>query len=577
MAERPKSDPARQAGAETSALVGIYRRLVSVEARKAISRHTSPAVRNRVKKQMARTAAVAKPVAQRRTKAAAVLPDLSPLRARNANLAAVCEALDSAGVGYFCVRGRWDRSASVAVAAEQRDAAQAALREYCAARPGYVSDMTGVDSPAQLPTRSEPAADAGSWAALKQAGTVRLTWYHTDASGLLTLGIPYGCDVEFWTRDGDRLVAPRPNLAAEQVAADAGELADFTASDSLLTGLVRDGDPRCAQVRTRPEFVVRRPDDVDFPIDVVYTWVDGLDPVWLRRRAEAAGEAYHEEAASAARFISRDELRYSLRSVHQNLPWVRHVYLVTDGQTPPWLDASAPGLTVVDHKEIFGDPQLLPTFNSHAIESQLHHIEGLSEHFVYLNDDVFLGSEAGPELFFLANGIARFFPSPSLVPHGAPRAQDGPVSVAAMNNRVVLERRFGRVLTQKFKHAPHALRRSVLADIEAEFAAEHRRTAANRFRGLDDLSIASSLHHYHAFHTGRAVPGQLRYAYADLSHPDTATRLAKLLATRDRQAFCINDTVSTEADVEAQVAVLEPFLRAYFPVPSPYEKAGDAR
>jgi hypothetical protein len=35
----------------------------------------------------------------------------------------------------------------------------------------------------------------------------------------------------------------------------------------------------------------------------------------------------------------------------------------------------------------------LPTFSSPAIEANLHRIAGLSEHFLYFNDDVFLGKK----------------------------------------------------------------------------------------------------------------------------------------------------------------------------------------
>ena len=84
-------------------------------------------------------------------------------------------------------------------------------------------------------------------------------------------------------------------------------------------------------------------DDVSFPIDAVYTWVDGADPVW-RRRFDAAvaadsGHEYHDEARADNRYDSRDELRFSLRSLDMYAPWIRHIYLVTDGQVPAWLES----------------------------------------------------------------------------------------------------------------------------------------------------------------------------------------------------------------------------------------------
>src|SRR5699024_12381344 len=79
-------------------------------------------------------------------------------------------------------------------------------------------------------------------------------------------------------------------------------------------------------------------EDIAFPIDVVYTWVDGADPAWLARKAEASGEGpapvLHAEATDPARFRSRDWLRYSLRSLDDHAPWVRNIFLVTDQQVP---------------------------------------------------------------------------------------------------------------------------------------------------------------------------------------------------------------------------------------------------
>jgi hypothetical protein len=317
---------------------------------------------------------------------------------------------------------------------------------------------------------------------------------------------------------------------------------------------------------------VQLPEEITFPIDVVYTWVDGADPAWQRRRAEITGATYHAEAASAARFINRDELRYSLRSLHLNAPWIRNIYIVTDDQVPSWLDSTRQNVRVVSHKEIFSDPAVLPVFNSHAIESQLHHIPGLAEHFIYFNDDMFIGRPLAPQAFFLANGLSKFFLSQGRVPMGPVSVDDTPVDVALKNNRRLIQQRFGVTITQVFQHVPYPLRRSVLAEIENEFPVEYATTMAARFRGLQDLSTVSNLHHYYAFHTARALPGSVKYGYIQLAVPDLAQRLARVLTRRDWDAFCLNDAYSTEAEMAAQHAVLQPFLDAYFPVPSPYEK-----
>ncbi len=181
-----------------------------------------------------------------------------------------------------------------------------------------------------------------------------------------------------------------------------------------------------------------------------------------------------------------------------------------------------------------------------------------------------------PQHFFLANGISKFFLSKALLPPvGSAGADDVPVSAAGITNRRLLEARFGSCVTQKMKHTPCALRRSVLAEIEQVFAEAHQRTAAHAFRSPDDISITNSLHHYYVFHTGRAVAGSIRYDYIDISQPGIAPRLRRLLAARSHVAFCLNDTVTCAAGQHPDAAMVQRFLDSYFPAPSPFERLPD--
>ncbi|WP_406410891.1 stealth family protein [Streptomyces sp. NBC_01614] len=580
-----------RANPETSWWIRTVRTLLPVWLRRRIAHRLSPHYRQRLKRLLAvcpspekvrnrarsRLAVYRYPQAfadGRRLrlergvpKAVLTRPDITPLAARRHNLSLVCSTLQQAGIDYFCVRGKHDGSTVVAVSETDRHTVLRELALLCERTAGYVSPLGNT---AITPRSSKPGYARATWRALSRTAVIRMTWYQADPTLRLVLGTAYGCDLEFWTADGDFLLAPRPNRITDRIPRHDTAV---QAPDALFSQLYAAHHRQTSlRVRTRQQFQPTLPDDITFPIDAVYTWVDGQDPAWLQRRAAAGGQPYHAEAANSARYVSHDELRYSLRSLHQYAPWVRTVYLVTDQQVPHWLDTSAPGVQVVSHHDIFRDPSILPTFNSHAIESQLHHIDGLSEHFLYFNDDVFLGRPVLPQHFFRANGITKFFPSPAHIPLGPPSCDDPPVCVAGKNNRTLLQSRFNVFITQKMKHTPHALRRSVLQEIEDTFSDQHRTTAGNRFRSLNDLSIASNLHHYYAHQTGRATPAELRYTYLDLSHPHTAARLDRLLASRDRHSFCLNDTVSGEQDIADQQALLSPFLDSYFPVPSPLEQ-----
>ncbi|MFF2961789.1 stealth family protein [Streptomyces sp. NPDC057963] len=501
----------------------------------------------------------------RKVRAAEITEGLTASVARATNLLRVCEVLERHGIPHFCVRGNSVTMTAVAVPASERPRAERALRVSPLAEGALLAGGATGGRPLYADQR-------GSWSQLDEETILRIWWLLTDPSGSWTLGPNHACVIEFWAEDNGLLIAPVPNLTATAVvAAESAVQVPVSHFTGPISGAV--GTP--PQVDTRSEFTLSLPDEVTFPVDAVYTWVDGADPEWIRRRATALGRTdYHEQAVSAARFTSRDELRYSLRSLHQFAPWLRTIYLVTDGQVPAWLNSDHPGVKVVHHRDIFTDATALPTFNSHAIESQLHHIPGLSDHFLYFNDDVFLGRSVTPGEFFHANGLSKYFPSKALVPMTPPSPQDPPSEIAAKNNRVVIAGTFDRVLTRKMKHVPHSLRRDILQEIEERYAAEHRLTQHSRFRSSGDLSITSSLHHYYGQQTSRSVTGKIRYTYLDLAAPNTGRHLNRLLAQRDYHTFCINDTVDDPDTAEARTSMLKTFLEGYFPVPSPYERPG---
>ena len=139
----------------------------------------------------------------------------------------------------------------------------------------------------------------------------------------------------------------------------------------------------------------------EFPVDMVYLWCDGKDPEFLQRKAafseETEGTA--RDSFSRIRFFDNEELKYSLRSLEKYAPWIRHVFIVTDRQKPDWLDTENPRVTIVDHSEIL-PKEIIPCFNSSVIERYIGFIPGLSEYFLYGNDDMFFGQKVSKDFFF---------------------------------------------------------------------------------------------------------------------------------------------------------------------------------
>ena len=373
----------------------------------------------------------------------------------------------------------------------------------------------------------------------------------------------YACDIEFWdlANDPQRTLveAPRENRASKILSAEEAR----PTVQATAAGLV-----------PRPKVLSRvMLDDITFPIDAVYTWVDGDDPEWLnskgRREAELSGVEYHDESNHAARSRSRDELKYSLRSLAMYAPWFNRIFIVTAGQRPDWLNTDNPKVVLIDHQEIYPAGDFLPTFNSNSIISRLHHIPGLSEHYVYINDDVFFGREVGPERFFMPSGIAKVSPSNNRRPFGATSIQDEPHLNLTRNMRSLLEQEFGVTISRAIKHTPHPQLKSVHFEMEQKFIGAYQRTWLSPFRHHEDI-VADQLHHYYAQITGRAVPTNLRYNYINILDDTYRGTMSNTLRLRHRDTFCINDAPVPGATPMSDDEVTE-FLESYFPIKCEFE------
>lgn len=324
--------------------------------------------------------------------------------------------------------------------------------------------------------------------------------------------------------------------------------------------------------------VTTRLDKIRFPIDVVYTWCDGNDSVWNAKRdarARELGRKLHKVANSQTRYINRDELRYSLRSLYYYAPWVRNIYLVTDDQVPDWYEPGSGNLTIVSHAELFPDGSSLPTFNSHSIESVLHRIPGLAENFLYMNDDVFLSSVVHPEAFFEVSGIARTFLSRAMIPFCDKDSSDIASEWGVINANDLLWDSFSAIMPYKTKHTPIPLRKSLISDLEAKFPEHFARLRRTPFRTNDDLAPTSSLHACFGLAEGKVVRGDIAYRYINLARPDLRRALNSIAHSSHAMVFCLNDTEISESetfDWDLQEQTVVGFLEMMYPYQAPWEK-----
>lgn len=329
-----------------------------------------------------------------------------------------------------------------------------------------------------------------------------------------------------------------------------------------------------AHVNIWNKLAYRHSAQATFPIDVVYTWVNGDDPSWIEKKQKFQPSSPTSEISRAThdeRFRNNDELRYSLRSVEMFAPFVNRIFLVVDGHVPPWLDRAHPRLTVVEHKDIYNDPNALPSFNSNSIESQLHHIPLLAEHFLYFNDDMFLGALCRPEDFFLGNGMMRCFPSDQRV-HGPDIDITREEYIIAERNMLqVLEEEHQVVATEIMLHVPYPSLKSYLQELEARYKNHFDECARQRFRSPKDIRAIPGAQYHFGFVERRCVPSRISHQYFAMWKPHIGTQLQNMLRSRNCKTFCINDVGVAPDEALQKRQVMLDFLQAYFPFRSSFE------
>ena len=145
---------------------------------------------------------------------------------------------------------------------------------------------------------------------------------------------------------------------------------------------------------------------LNFDIDYVFPYVDGSDPEWAAQHAKVAAAHGRKENGSAVRYKDFGLLKYMLRGLATNMPWLHQVHIIVERptQVPTWLNTDK--VHVVYHEDIM-PKSILPTYNSSTIEMFLHNIPGLADHFIYGNDDMYTLRPLQPEDFFTEDGKIR--------------------------------------------------------------------------------------------------------------------------------------------------------------------------
>lgn len=302
-------------------------------------------------------------------------------------------------------------------------------------------------------------------------------------------------------------------------------------------------------------------------LDIVIAWVDGNDVELKRKRHLYLTGNDASDAVSETRFASNDEIYYNIASILKYVPFCRHILIVTDGQQPEFLNEFvAQGLCdtnkirVVDHREIFaGFEQFLPTFNTRSIESMLWNIQGLSDYFIYLNDDFFFNASAQVEDFLEQDKIVTYGHWKSCFSYKT-----------KLKYRQFLNRNFnkpiqpGHVIAQmlgadilgfkeffEIHHYPHCVDRKILSEYLLNHPTLLETQIKYKFRSVEQLNPISLMNHLKIQKGEAVLKPDLALAY--LKNAESLDVFIQALNQDQIKYGCIQSLDQLEAHDAAQV------------------------
>lgn len=327
----------------------------------------------------------------------------------------------------------------------------------------------------------------------------------------------------------------------------------------------------------------------EYKIDFVLPWVDGNDIEWQKDKAKYSGMKFSDE--SVARFRDWDNLQYIFRGIEKFTPWVNKVHFITYGHLPKWLNTENPKLNIVCHKD-FIDEKYLPVFSCNPFEVNLHKIPGLSEHFVYLNDDIFFLKPIKREYFF-KNGLpcdtAAFSPiEPFEDTVDIPIWNSVNIINKHFDKKTVVKENFGKWFNIKYKqhlirticlmpwnyipgfyraHGPASYLKETWETLWQKEPEMLEQTLSHRFRSTGD--VAQFLFKMWQLCEGKFYPRYDKCHSANLAL--TFTEIEKIIDGKKYPIICLNDRNEIE-DFEGTRDLVKKLLDKILPEKSSFEK-----
>lgn len=296
-------------------------------------------------------------------------------------------------------------------------------------------------------------------------------------------------------------------------------------------------------------------------IDAVLTWVDGEDPALRKLRNNYLThrqEDLFNDLAGPQRFIQEGEIRYAIASILRFAPFVKRIFIVTQGQTPPLDDFLAQNFSdnkvpiiIVHQNDLFKDyEEYLPLFNSIAIETMLWRIPGLSEEFIYMNDDFFFAAPARYEDLFENGKVVLYskrFPNiwAQFLRVVRRKRKDGKRRFTYKDSLMNAAKVAGIRHYYHLPHEPHPLLKSLFEDFYQTHPKAILQNIRHRFRDNEQYNV-QSLGYCLAYKTGKLIHKSpkgltIKFQPKQKNKKYIAKKLQKIAKMPNLRYACMND------------------------------------
>lgn len=291
-------------------------------------------------------------------------------------------------------------------------------------------------------------------------------------------------------------------------------------------------------------------------MDIVITYVDGNDPVWREDY-----EKYTRRPLLEKRFRDWGTLKYLMRGIEKNMPFVGKVYLVVshESQVPSW--ANREKLHIVLHRDFIPE-SLLPTFNCNPIETHFQNIPGLDEQFLYFNDDLFPVMPCRPEWFFAGDKVRI--------------GMSGHILCSGMFRHITKtsDRLARKALNMKpscvFMRPQHSCTPMLKSEMKTLYGQVGQEILSSQTMVRDACNVNQYVFTDYLFYKGKVENSKLSKKHISLG-ATSVDKVKKAICSPDRALLCLNDVQMSSSKFEKLRNVILDSFESRFPEKSSFE------